>query len=120
MFIHKPFLGSMWGLIQNLGPIGSAVLSFIGYKNTDIQTEKQSIYFKAYCLQNKKNRCREAWMLKNDWITSLRSSRILNLCWKPVINYSHHIEVYNEPVKGIESKPYDVYNEPVKGIESKL
>ena len=54
LFIHKPFLGSMRGLIQNLGPIGSAVLSFIGYKHTDTQTDKQSIYFIAYCPQNKK------------------------------------------------------------------
>ena len=30
----------MWGATQNLGPIGSAVLTFIRYK----QTDKQSIY----------------------------------------------------------------------------
>ena len=27
----------MWGPIQNLSPIGSAVLTFIGYKQTDKQ-----------------------------------------------------------------------------------
>ena len=34
----------MWGPTQNLGPIGSAVLTFIGKQQTDRQTEKQSIY----------------------------------------------------------------------------
>ena len=34
----------MWGPTQNLGPIGSAVLTFIEYKQTDAQTEKQRIY----------------------------------------------------------------------------
>ncbi len=28
-------------MAQNLGPIGSAVLTFIGYKQTETQTEKQ-------------------------------------------------------------------------------
>jgi len=30
----------MWGTTQNLAPIGSAVLTFIGYKRTDEQTSK--------------------------------------------------------------------------------
>ena len=29
---------------KNLGPIGSAVLTFIGHRRTDRQTDKQSIY----------------------------------------------------------------------------
>ena len=32
------------GPTKNLGPIGSAVLTFIGYHQTDGQTDKQSIY----------------------------------------------------------------------------
>ena len=36
--IHKPSLG----LTQNLGQIGSVVLTFIGYKQTD-RLDKQSI-----------------------------------------------------------------------------
>ena len=44
--------GVMWGPTQNLGPIGSADLTFTGYKQTKNQTEgKQSIYiykFKVY------------------------------------------------------------------------
>ena len=32
----------MWGPTQNLGPIGSAVLTFIGYKQTDKQGYKQN------------------------------------------------------------------------------
>ena len=38
LIIHKPSPGS-----QNLGPIGRAVLTFIGYKQTDTQTDKQSL-----------------------------------------------------------------------------
>ena len=34
----------MWGPTQNLDLIGSAVLTFIGYKQTNKQTEKKSIY----------------------------------------------------------------------------
>ena len=30
---------------KNLGPIGSAVLTFIGYKQTDKQTNKQIMWF---------------------------------------------------------------------------
>ena len=29
---------------KNLGPIGSAVLTFIGYKQTDRQTDKPNLY----------------------------------------------------------------------------
>ena len=32
----------MWGPAQNLGPIGLAVLTFIGYKQTDKQTDRQA------------------------------------------------------------------------------
>ena len=32
----------MWCPTKNLGPIGSAVLTFIGYKQTDKQTNKQT------------------------------------------------------------------------------
>ena len=35
----------MWGPAQNLGPIGSAVLTFIGYKRTDKQTNRQVLIF---------------------------------------------------------------------------
>ena len=41
--IHKPSLGSREVQHKNLGPIGSAVLMFIGYKQTDRQT-KQNLY----------------------------------------------------------------------------
>ena len=38
----------MWSPTQNFGPIGSDVLTFIGYKQTDKQTEyrqkSQSLY----------------------------------------------------------------------------
>ena len=34
----------MLGPQQNLGPIGSAVLTFIGYKHINRQTNKQIIY----------------------------------------------------------------------------
>ena len=37
----------MWGPTQNLGPIGSAVLMFIGYKQTDTQTEKQIYTYRS-------------------------------------------------------------------------
>ena len=36
----------MWGTTKNLGRIGSAVLMFIGYKQTDRLTDKQSMYIK--------------------------------------------------------------------------
>ena len=34
----------MWGPTHNLGPIGSGILKFIGYKNTDRQTDRQAKY----------------------------------------------------------------------------
>ena len=46
LIIHKPFLGSH-EVIQNLGPIGSAVLTFIGYKQTDRQIRKVFIKIKS-------------------------------------------------------------------------
>jgi len=47
LIIHKP---SLWArdVPQNLGPIGSAVLNFIGYKQTNRQTSQ--IYIKIACL----------------------------------------------------------------------
>ena len=33
------FPGVTWGHSKNLGPIGSAVLTFIGYKHTDRQAK---------------------------------------------------------------------------------
>ena len=55
LIIHKP------SLFQNLGPIGSAVLTFIGYKQTNrqanyidineiIDKKTKVIYFKVYIL----------------------------------------------------------------------
>ena len=38
----------MRGSTQNLGPIGSAVLSFIGYKRTDTQTDIHTKYIYIY------------------------------------------------------------------------
>ena len=35
----------------SLGPIGSAVLTFIGYKQTDRQTEKQSVYIYRFVIR---------------------------------------------------------------------
>ena len=42
LIIHKSSLGSREIPQKNLGPIGSAVLTFIGYKQTDRQTNKQT------------------------------------------------------------------------------
>ena len=36
----------MWVAIQCLGLIGSAVLTFIGYKQTDSQRDKKSVYLR--------------------------------------------------------------------------
>ena len=52
----QTFPGVMRGPTKNLGPIGSAVLTFIGYKQTNKQpnkqtnrqTDKQSIYIYRY------------------------------------------------------------------------
>jgi len=49
--IHKPSLGPLEFPHKILGPIGSAVLMLIGYKQTNahppIQTDKKSIYIDA-------------------------------------------------------------------------
>ena len=42
LIIHKPSLGSLDVSTKNLGPIGSAVLKFIGYKQTDRHTDRQT------------------------------------------------------------------------------
>ena len=46
----------MWSLTQNLDPIGSAVLTFIGYKWKNKQTDKQSIFIEE---KNKTFKCRK-------------------------------------------------------------
>ena len=38
------FHGDRWSHTKNLDPIGSAVLTFIGYKGTDKHTDKQSTF----------------------------------------------------------------------------
>ena len=38
----KTFPGVMWGSTQNLGPIGSAVLTFIRYKQTDTHPDRHA------------------------------------------------------------------------------
>ena len=43
LIIHKPSLGSLDVPQKNVGPIGSAVLTFIGYK-TNKQTDKPNLY----------------------------------------------------------------------------
>jgi len=40
LMFQKNFPGVIGGPTQNLGPIGSAVLTFIGYKQTNTQTRK--------------------------------------------------------------------------------
>ena len=42
LIIHKPSLWSRDVPQKNVGPIGSAVLTFIGYKQTYKQTNKQT------------------------------------------------------------------------------
>ena len=42
LIIHKPSLWSHDVPQKNLGPIGSAVLTFIGYKQTNKQTNRQT------------------------------------------------------------------------------
>ena len=42
--IHKPSLGSLEVPQKNVGRIGLAVLTFIGYKQTNKQTDKPNLY----------------------------------------------------------------------------
>jgi len=37
---------------KKLGPIGSAVLTFIGYKQTDRQTDRQAKFIYRFCIQS--------------------------------------------------------------------
>ena len=47
----------MWGPTKNLGPIGSAVLTFVGYKQTEIQSrDKQSTHIYIDNSMNKLSR----------------------------------------------------------------
>ena len=39
----------MWGPTQNLSPIGSAVLTFIGYQQTNKETDKPNLYIDIEC-----------------------------------------------------------------------
>ena len=48
LIIHKSSLQGMWG--PNLGSIGSAVLTFIGYKHTGKQTDQQAKFIYRYAL----------------------------------------------------------------------
>ena len=41
--VHKPSLGSCEVPQKNVGPIGLAILTFIGFKQTNKQTYKQSV-----------------------------------------------------------------------------
>ena len=49
--IHNPSVGSREVPSKNLGPIGSAVLAFLGYKQTDKQTPKQAKYINRRTLR---------------------------------------------------------------------
>ena len=53
LIFHKPSLGSLDVPQKIVGPIGSAVLTFIGYKQTDRhqdkQTDKPNLYIDCYC-----------------------------------------------------------------------
>jgi len=42
--------GSTRNRPKNLGPIGSAVLTFIGHKQTNRQTDKPNLYINLACL----------------------------------------------------------------------
>ena len=57
----------MWGPTQNLGPIGFAILRFIGYIRSDKQTDpdKQSIYI--------------GLILKNDGFTNFKQKNNNNV-----------------------------------------
>ncbi len=44
LMFHKPIPMVMWGPTQNLGLIGSAVLTFIGYKQTNKHPDKPNLY----------------------------------------------------------------------------
>ena len=50
MIIYKPSLPDpiTWCPTKNLGPIGSAVLTFIEYKQTNKQTDKPNLYIDDY------------------------------------------------------------------------
>ena len=66
--------------IKNLDPIGSAVLTFIGYKQTNIQTDRQAKFIyrcknptDAKMLNNKFHGLSK----KNSWIFKIFKNRIL-------------------------------------------
>ena len=63
--VTKKVSGVMLGHSQNLGQIGSAVLTFIGYKRTNKQTDKQSI-----CIDKQKINFRDliAVLFSTIWI----------------------------------------------------
>ena len=47
----------MWGPTENLGPIGSAVLTLIVFKQTYRHQDKQYIFMDIVKIQIKKNKC---------------------------------------------------------------
>ena len=47
---NRGFPRVTWGTTHNLGPIGSAVLTFIGYKRTDRKAKYIYIYVSIFCL----------------------------------------------------------------------
>ena len=50
LIMHKDSLWSRDVPQKNLGPIGSAVLKFIGYKQTNRQTDRQAKFIYRYMI----------------------------------------------------------------------
>ena len=65
-------------VIKNLGPIGLAVLTFVGYKQTNKHPDKQSIYRSMYIVQ----------FLKMTWLLKLLLRNLQKL------PYVQHLKIY--------------------------
>ena len=60
---------------KNLGPIGSAVLTFIGYKQTDKQTDRQAKFIYSVVLRIVLDKSEQS--LEYNWIPGISTTRAL-------------------------------------------
>ena len=67
--VLQTFSGEMWSTTQNFDPIGSAVLTFIGYEQTDKQTNRQAKFI-----------YRRWWESNSRLIISVEDIHICNIC----------------------------------------
>ena len=66
--------------LQNLGPVGSAVLTFIGYKQTSKQKDRQAKFIYRYTLVERSFKFRKTMLKRRRKIELKRTASVISPC----------------------------------------